>query len=158
MHLRYSRSHQNVMYRLAVFKLLCNILPWAFYKHFFDISCNKGKSTNIKGKPELYFTKHTFQRNAQGEIWLITLCVCVCLFLCFPNTIMKQSIWYKTNINGNRRNVGKTEDQGKKYHDPSCVGPASSDSKYIGINKTKLWTKSTYTHTYMHHVEQLFLL
>ena len=82
-----------------------------FYKqNIFDIFCNKGKSTNIKGKTELYITQYTFQRIAQREIWLITLCVCV--FLCFHNTIIKQSIGHKTNINGNRRNAGKTNDQG----------------------------------------------
>lgn len=79
-HLRYSTIHQNVMYRLEVRQLLCNILPRMFYKqNIFDIFCNKGKSTNIKGKPELYITQYTFQRTKQRGIWLITLCVCVCV-------------------------------------------------------------------------------
>jgi len=57
------------MYRLEVRQLLSNILPWVFYKqNIFDIFCNKGKSTNIKGKPELNITQYTFQRIAHREI------------------------------------------------------------------------------------------
>jgi len=111
LHLRYSRSHQNAMYRLAVRKLLCNILPWVFYKQFFWHILWQREIYKYQRQPRIilytvYISTHRTRGNMTNNF------VPACLFLCFPNTIMKQSIGNKANINGNRRNVRKTDDQG----------------------------------------------
>ena len=92
MHLRYSWSYQNVIHRLQVHKLLCNTLPRVSYEQdIFDIFCNKGKSTNIKGKHELYITVYISALRTTGNVTNNTLWASL-----HPNTIIKQSIVHRT--------------------------------------------------------------